>query len=561
MASLFEEILEEGTAPLPPPLTITVPDTGEMDNGVPDDLSTIPDWVGASTDRVTDVWITGVAEMLFANYDFGRELLLSRQCSLKDIVGDKLADDTIRYCLSVEFKNEQPHFHLYIKTKSKHMLSAYIRAMKKNGLGINECRPQAKQKKCLLALKVPKNAKSKVYRKDVCNLANYCSLPSSDKKGEILNQSYGGDFFGYDTLEAFVTNEYKPPGSEPPKKKRKTKAVPTCASEFDLSQKKGCIALVNWWMDANAKFYTTHDDVLTGIIEDDPDGEIFLMVMDRSDQIKDWITTYLHLRYRETPIQCLGMGVWFGASDCGKTYNVDVNARRLASLFLDDNWHDENIPISNLLYRFNLTDSSKTGHTREPFLAIDELDGSTACHSIMKQMTDTCPADKRSFQLPVKYSKQQHKFNHLAMLATSNEWITDLYPNKFGEDDAHWQAIVRRCFQLQFYPRYRINVTEGAELDPTDLELDNEGKPIRNRCEMDGTTLLRDSQSFDITSKLQAMTWSEALHYKVSWMDQLGDMLPHDKSRHMFQDTTNHRMEHDLEWDCGRGGSRKIWTR
>ena len=558
MASMFEEVVDEGYAPPPPSVVDVAPPT--IDEACPPDIESLPDWVGESTDMTKTIYITAVPEMLLGQdrYEYGVELLRSGTCTIKDFVGESIASKVIRGCFSVEEKNNHPHVHIFLHTSAKFRLSGYIHALKKNGLGINECRPTKYQKKCLLPIKYS-NAKSVKFRKDVARIANYCSQPSSEEKGTIIQQYNIGDWFEYSDMHDFIQHTL---AEEPKKKKQKTKQTPSCVSDFDVSKKSGCIALCRWWLDNNAKFYTTLQDLQNGLIEDDVNGEILEMIMERDEQMAGWHASYMNLKFKYPKVRCLGLLLYFGESDCGKTFNLDRHARQLAAAHLDERWDDDQIPITSLLYDFNLKDSSKTGHLNEPFLRANEMDGSLMCLSDFKQCMDTCPSDKRSYVLPVKYSKKQHLFNHLAMMATSNDWPTDFYYDQFGKKEENWNAFRRRIHTAMYFPPYRVVIGDDGIINPSNVERDENNEPVKNMVVLDDDdNVIRDSQSIDLSDQLRSMTWREALQLKVTWLDQLGNMSEHEKARITYSDTTNHDMEHDFSWDCGRPGGRNVWTR
>jgi len=500
MESVAEFTVAEGTVP-------TIID-------VPDDLTTatvetlrqsVLDHCCVENDRVKIFYLTAT----FDNDDVAALAAKGKVVEPKDVFG-KISSKMMWCTVNVEqSENEHLHFHAVAEMKSRTRINTVLNSMRKIGTTVNQ-QSEATFRHSFVKMDRPRGP-WKQDRKWMSNITNVLWYCQKDKTK--INHFETGLIDGKSPTEwhAHVRKTLLK-GTKAPKK-----TVDKAAGGGSVDD---AIEVLNEYLSEMRHF--DGPSAIRKLMFKDGHGSLLLK---HGNKIDEMVNSYKALAFPKEPRVNQGWFAWFGAPECGKTYGVNKWSRFMASDALGEDWDADGIPLRSIVHRFNLKET-KTSYVNEPILQCEEFFGDVLKLNDFKEI-NPIGTDDHTFSMPVKYKVEQATFNHVAMAITSNHWPIDWYRGVFGGNngDTEWQAFMRRCGGLYFYPKYRIT----DESDPRSVELDANGKPVINKVELDGPTLIREAQWVDLTTSLRTQSFMDAMEVKIQWIDQLGTMSLHDK--------------------------------
>ena len=393
--------------------------------------------------------------------------------------------------------NEHTHFHALVELSTKTYTHSILRHMRKVGCTVNAV-SESTFRYSFVNKNKPRGPTSLPWLRDISNLIWYCQ-----KDKTRINHFEFGTFMDMSPTDAMKHI-----------RKNILKGKPVKSSKSDSNTVDDALATLQPFLD-NMRHYDTPQIVKQQLFDNGHSN----IVLKHSSKIDEMVHSFLSLRFPTKPRINLGWFAWFGAPECGKTYGINTWSRQIVADHLGHDWSFDDIPLRSIVHRFNLKET-KTSYSNEPILQCEEFFGDVLKLNDFKEINPIGSSD-HTFSMPVKYKIEQARFNHIAMALTSNTWPVDWYHGVFSgpNGDIEYQAFMRRCGGLYFFPKYRVTNTN----DPTSVVY-KDGIPVVNKVELDGTTLLREAQYIDLTQSLSTPTWKEALVIKLSWLDQLHDM-------------------------------------
>ena len=493
MSTAEEITLMEGTSPVPSEISFDEEATQAT-------LATaVLDHACVENDRLRTFYVSG----FFANDDILALAAKGKLTGPSDIFG-KVAKQFIWCTVNIECNdNGTYHFHATAETKSQIRIHTILNSMRSAGTTVNT-ESEGLFKHSFIKMDRPRGnwKKDRKWLTNITNVIWYCQKDKTQ-----INHFETGLFDGRSPTDAM-------------KHIRKTMLKGNKASKEKKEKKGGdntvdaAIDLLNDYL-LKMKHYESASHIRKRLFADGHSD----VLLKHGNKIDEMIGSYKALAFpRESRVN-QGWFAWFGAPECGKTYGVNKWSRFMVADALGEEWNEDEIPLRSIVHRFNLKEA-KTSYTNEPILQCEEFFGDVLKLNDFKEI-NPIGTDDHTFSMPVKYKVEQATFNHIAMAITSNHWPLDWYRGVFGgpNGDTEYQAFMRRCGGLYFFPKYRIT----DDSDPTSVERDESGKPVVNKVVLDGPNLVREAQWVDLTSSLRLDSFAEALKVKRLWADQLNE--------------------------------------
>ena len=486
-----EDTIMEGFADVPEDITITTL-TSEMLKGN-----------CIENERVRIFFVSG----FFTNDDYAVAAKAGQCTEPKHIFGG-LASKIVWCSVNIEEnENGTIHFHAVVELSTPSQTHAILRHMRKAGCTVNT-QSEGLFKHSFVKKDRPKGRNPPLpWLKDISNIIWYCQ-----KDKTRLHHFEFGTFFGMTPTEAMKDIR---------KNKLKGKKLSKNKKKGDSNTVDDAIEILQPYLD-QLRHFDGPSDIRDKLFQEGHSA----VLLKHGNKIDEMVLTYKQLRFPRQQRTNQGWFAWYGAPECGKTFGVNEWSRFMVADALGESWNDDDIPLRSIVHRFNMKET-KTSYQNEPILQCEEFFGDCLKLNDFKEI-NPIGSDDHTFSMPVKYKIEQAVFNHIAMAITSNNWPLDWYHGVFSgpNGDIEYQAFMRRCGGLYFFPKYRIT----DEDDPTSVEMCC-GRPVINKVELDGTTLLRKAQWVDLTSVLRTETYKEACEVKIKWVDQLKTMSESEKAR------------------------------